>query len=214
VTPLGGHKSIAVDIAVVSATHRNLRDMIAAGQFREDLYYRLNGLVVRLPALRDRSDLRVVARRILLAESPGGTPAISPSVMALFQRYAWPGNIRQLANVLRTAAVMAASEAEITEEHLSDDFHEDIRRVAPAPAPAPAAPLAAAAFALPEARVPVPVSEPAPPPAAAAAPRTLEQSEIALIQAAVDAAHGNISEASKQLGISRNTIYRKLRWGK
>ena len=199
VMPLGGSKAISVDIAVVSATHRNLRDMIAAQQFREDLYYRLNGLVVRLPALRDRSDLRAVARRILIAESPGATPAISASVMGLFERYAWPGNIRQLANVLRTAAVMCANEGEITEEHLSDDFHEDIRRAPLAPPPG--------------ARLASPLSAPELPPATASA-RTLGESEIALIQAAVDAANGNISEASKQLGISRNTIYRKLRWAK
>ncbi len=179
VMPLGGSKAIAVDIAVVSATHRNLREMIAAQQFREDLYYRLNGLVVRLPALRDRSDLRAVARRILLAEAPQATPAISANVMRMFERYAWPGNIRQLANVLRTAAVMAAGEGEITEAHLSDDFLED-QRDTPAATPT-------------------------------AAERSLEESEVALIRAAVDAAGGNISEAAKRLGISRNTIYRKLR---
>jgi transcriptional regulator of acetoin/glycerol metabolism len=205
VMPLGGHKAIAVDIAVVSATHRNLRDMITTGQFREDLYYRLNGLVVRLPALRDRSDLRAVARRILMTESAGGAPAISAAVMNLFQRYAWPGNIRQLANVLRTAAVMCADEAEITEAHLSDDFHEDVLR------DGQAAPLAAR----PAPPAPEPAAAPAPAPMPAPAPvRTLGESEIALIQAAVDAAHGNISEASKHLGISRNTIYRKLRWAK
>jgi len=205
VMPLGGHKAIAVDIAVVSATHRNLRDMITAGQFREDLYYRLNGLVVRLPALRDRSDLRAVARRILVTESHGSAPAISAPVMGLFERYAWPGNIRQLANVLRTAAVMCANEAEITEEHLSDDFHEDVGRASPGAAITPAAPG--------DMRLPVAAPEAAAPPMAVA-PRTLGESEVALIQAAVDAANGNISEASKQLGISRNTIYRKLRWAK
>ena len=183
VTPLGSHKSIAVDIAVVSATHRNLREMIEAKQFRDDLYYRLNGLVVRLPALRDRTDLRAIARRILLAESPHAAPAIGAQAMRMFERYAWPGNIRQLANVLRTAAVMASGEGEITEEHLSDDFLEDARRVC-----APAAPIAADARTC-----------------------TLGESEAALIQAAVDAAGGNISEAAKRLGISRNTIYRKLR---
>ena len=186
VTPLGGNKSIAVDIAVVSATHRNLREMIAAKQFRDDLYYRLNGLVVRLPALRDRSDLRAIARRILLAEAPRATPAIGADVMRMFERHAWPGNIRELANVLRTAAVMAAGEGEITEAHLSDDFLEDVRR-----ADAPVAP----------ARRDV----------QGARGRTLVESEAALIQSAVDAAGGNISEAAKRLGISRNTIYRKLR---
>ena len=74
VTPLGSQKSISVDIAVIGATHRNLREMIEAGTFREDLYYRLNGLVVRLPALRERRDLDIVAQRILLAECPQGTP--------------------------------------------------------------------------------------------------------------------------------------------
>jgi len=181
VTPLGGHKAIAVDIAVVSATHRDLRAMIAAKQFRDDLYYRLNGLVVRLPALRDRSDLRALASRILRAEAPHQTPAIGAAVMRMFERYAWPGNIRQLANVLRTAAVMASGEGEITEAHLSDDFLEDQRDAVP------------------------------PPRAEDASARTLLQSEAALIQSAVDAAAGNISEAAKRLGISRNTIYRKLR---
>ena len=218
VTPLGSHKTIAVDIAVVSATHRNLRDMCAAGSFREDLYYRLNGLVVRLPALRDRSDLRTVARRIVLAEAPDTPSEISSSVMGLFERYAWPGNIRQLANVLRTAVVMAGTEAQITEEHLSEDFLEDVRRqplpaaAVPPPTPTPAA---ASPMHLPAAATMIPVEPIAAPAAASAAPaRTLGESEIALIQAALDAAGGNISEASKALGISRNTIYRKLRWAR
>jgi len=217
VNPLGSHKSIPVDIAVVSATHRNLREMCAAATFREDLYYRLNGLVVRLPALRDRSDLRTVARRIVLAEAPDGPPEISASVMSLFERYGWPGNIRQLANVLRTAVVMAGNEPRITEEHLSEDFLEDVRRQ-PAVAAMPSSVAAVAATSMPPPVAPPVCAEPsaaAPAPAAPAAPaaaRTLGESEIALIQAALDAAGGNISEASKALGISRNTIYRKLRW--
>jgi transcriptional regulator of acetoin/glycerol metabolism len=226
VTPLGSERSIAVDIAVIGATHRNLREMIAAGTFREDLYYRLNGLVVRLPALRERGDLGVVARRILLAECPQDTPAISPAVMALFERYAWPGNVRQLANVLRTAAVMAAGEPQITEQHLSDDFLEDARRGRSCvprsdeeEAPMMAAqPLRNVEVAAPQDRPP----EDTPPVAAAPvtptpAPtieRTLGEASVEMIRAAVDAAGGNISVASKRLGISRNTIYRKLRWGK
>ena len=182
VTPLGSHQSIAVDIAVIAATQRDLRDMIERQQFREDLYYRLNGLVLRLPPLRERSDLDVVASRILQSECLQGAPELSPAVMALLRRHRWPGNIRQLANVLRTAAVLAAVEPQITEAHLSDDF------------PRLHSPVAAAAR-----------------PATAAA-RTLEEVEIDLIRAALEAAGGNISAASKRLGISRNTIYRKLRW--
>ena len=230
VTPLGSQKSIPVDIAVVSATHRDLRGMIEQGRFREDLYYRLNGLVVRLPALRDRSDLAVVARRILSTLGVGGDLQISPAVMALFQRYQWPGNVRQLATVLRTAAVMAAGEPQITEQHLSDDFLDDVRRQPPPAhgaaqeASLPAAPPPASAYAgsgysepvpawAATARIPQPApAEPAAELPAAAGPRTLGEAEIDLIRAAVDAAQGNISLASKQLGISRNTIYRKLRW--
>ena len=91
VTPLGSQKSMPVDIAVIGATHRNLREMIEAGTFREDLYYRLNGLVVRLPPLRERSDLDVVAQRILLRRVPAGHARRSRAdVLALLQR-ATPG---------------------------------------------------------------------------------------------------------------------------
>ncbi|HKW82287.1 MAG TPA: sigma-54-dependent Fis family transcriptional regulator, partial [Burkholderiaceae bacterium] len=217
VTPLGSLKAIAVDIAVVGATHRNLRAMIEAGTFREDLYYRLNGLVVRLPALRERRDLAAVARRILLAECPQSTLEISPAVMTLFGRYAWPGNIRQLANVLRTAAVMASGEREITEQHLSDDFLEDAGRGLP---PDREAASVTQAPALTDAE---PAAEPAVeragegvarPSIDAPAARTLQEAEIEMMRSAIAAANGNISEASKRLGISRNTIYRKLRWSK
>ncbi|HZT55279.1 MAG TPA: sigma-54-dependent Fis family transcriptional regulator [Burkholderiaceae bacterium] len=220
VTPLGSTKSIAVDISVIGATHRNLREMIDRQEFREDLYYRLNGLALRLPALRERSDLEAVAKRILQAERPHDTPELSAPVRELFRRYQWPGNIRQLANVLRTAAVMSVGERQITPLHLSDDFLEDARRGDPAPRTPPPLPVAPSAdriaaagaqsFLPPQATAPD--ARAAPEPAEARAPHTLEQAEIEMIRAALDAAGGNISAASKQLGISRNTIYRKLRW--
>ena len=127
VTPLSGQRSIAVDVALICTTHRNLREMIDRQQFREDLYHRLNGLSVRLPALRERSDLAALAQRILRSECPQDTPGVGMSVMALFRRHPWPGNIRQLANVLRVAAVMAAGTGSITEAHLPDDFLEEVR---------------------------------------------------------------------------------------
>ncbi len=204
VTPLGSAKSLPVDVAVVSATHRNLREMIAAQTFREDLYYRLNGLVVRLPSLRERSDLMTIVRKILRAETNGRQLALDAEVQQLLQAYHWPGNIRQLANVLRTAAVMAGGEPMITREHLSDDFLEDAQRAltveAAVAAPVPQAVVAPVA----EAPSPMPV-----PPATAI---TLEAMEIETIRRALEDAGGNISEASKRLGISRNTIYRRLRW--
>ena len=214
VTPLGSTKSVTVDVSIICATHRNLREMIAAKQFREDLYYRLNGLAVKLPALRERSDLMVLARRILERQVPGQRLELSDEVLRLFRSYAWPGNIRQLFNVLRTAAVMASGDALITRHHLSDDFLDEAQRAA---ATAPAVVPAAAAFTAPAAvMASTPIAAAEEPPAAPAEtttpPRSLQDMEIDAIRQAVDAAGGNISEASKNLGISRNTIYRKLRW--
>ena len=215
VTPLGSAKAVSVDVMLVCATHRNLREMIEQKSFREDLYYRLNGLAVRLPPLRERSDLMALVERILERENPDRRLRLSPDVLRLFQGYHWPGNVRQLFNVLRTASVMAAGDATITRDHLSDDFIDDARQVAAQRAPAVVA---------------TPEPEPAPQrsqvseaesPAAAPpgfgpldpqAGRSLEDIELQSIQRAVDAAGGNISVAAKQLGISRNTIYRKLRW--
>ncbi len=187
VTPLGSARSVAVDVMVIAATHRNLRELIRAQAFREDLYYRLNGLVVRLPALRERSDLEAIVQKILRTECGAGAPGLDDEVRQLFHAYAWPGNIRQLAGVLRTAAVMAEGELLITREHLSDDFVEDAQG-ALAMAPAHAAPQDR----------PVPA--------------TLQDMKLDALRRAVEEAGGNISVASRRLGISRNTIYRKLRW--
>jgi sigma-54 dependent transcriptional regulator, acetoin dehydrogenase operon transcriptional activator AcoR len=205
VTPLGGQRSIPVDIALIAATHRNLREMVEQQQFREDLYYRLNGLALRLPPLRERTDLATLVRRILQLEAPNATPEISAAVTTMFRRCAWPGNIRQLANVLHTAAVMAAGEASITEAHLSDDFIEDARRAVAPPTAAPALPVAARASLAPAAAH----AQPDP----GARKTTLEETELELVRATLAATQGNISETSKRLGVSRNTIYRKLRRG-
>lgn len=213
VTPLGSIKSVAVDVTIISATHRNLREMISRGEFREDLYYRLNGLVVKLPALRERSDLLTIVQKILRAESEGAPPELDADVLALLHGYGWPGNIRQLANVLRTACVMAAGEGRITRAHLSDDFIDDAGRTAGQAQPACALPQPAAT---PMAVQPLQPQQPLPPVAAAPspqpAPTTLEALELQTIRRALEEAGGNISVASKRLGISRNTIYRKLRW--
>ena len=213
VTPLGSAKAVSVDVMLVCATHRNLREMIEQKSFREDLYYRLNGLAVRLPPLRERSDLMALVERILDRESPDRRLRLSPEVVRLFQGYHWPGNVRQLFNVLRTACVMASGEAAITRDHLSDDFIDDARRAAAqrpaavAPEPEPVVMRAAAV----EASAPVASQTPAGG-LDDQAGRSLEDIELQSIQRAVDAAGGNISVAAKQLGISRNTIYRKLRW--
>ena len=194
VTPLGSSRSTPVDVAIICATHRNLREMIDAKAFREDLYYRLNGLAVRLPPLRERSDLAVLVRRILDADPGARHLRLAPEALSLFAGYSWPGNVRQLFNVLRTAAVMAGQDRQITVEHLPDDFLEDVRRQPPVTKAA--SPSASAPAVAPD----------------AVAVLSLEELEVDAIRRAVEAAGGNISEASKRLGVSRNTIYRKLRW--
>ncbi|CAD5373893.1 Sigma-54-dependent Fis family transcriptional regulator [Rubrivivax sp. A210] len=209
VTPLGSARSVAVDVAIICATHRNLREMMERGTFREDLYYRLNGLAVRLPPLRERSDLMPLVRRILDRESGGRQHHLAADVATLFEGYPWPGNVRQLFHVLRTACVMAGPEAAITRLHLPDDFLEEAEaaqaRLAVARAASAAVPEAAAAVAV--AASSTTAAAPAAGPAG-----TLDDMELQAIKRTLEAVGGNISEASKRLGISRNTIYRKLRW--
>jgi transcriptional regulator of acetoin/glycerol metabolism len=210
VTLPGCADSIDVDVAIVSATHANPREMIERHVLREDLYYRLSGLAVRLPALRDRSDLMTLVQKILRAECRGRTPGLDADVVRLFQRYHWPGNVRQLSNVLRSAAVMAADDGIITRAHLSDDLIEDAMR---GEAPAPVQPAGDGLVAPPDATS-VPAGAIAQPGAAATVgkpPGTLYDMALQAIVAAVQQAGGNVSVAAKRLGVSRNKIYRALR---
>ncbi|BAO92111.1 sigma-54-dependent Fis family transcriptional regulator [Caballeronia cordobensis] len=188
VDPLGSSKSIPVDVAIICATHRNLRDMIEQNRFREDLYYRLNGLVVKLPPLRERTDLAAVITKMLHAvsadEACGMRLSIDDEVMSLIERYAWPGNFRQLCNLLRTAAAMVDGDGCIRREHLPEDFFDEPRISAQS------------------------VSE-----ACASSPTgsgRLEEVTASVIAAALARHRGNVSAAARALGISRNTIYRKM----
>ena len=127
VVPLGGGKPVAVDFQLVCATHRRLREEVDAGRFREDLYYRVNGLALQLPALRQRSDLAALVQSMLDVLAPGRALQLAPEVAAAFVRYRWPGNLRQLNNVLRTAvALMADDERQVEWNHLPDDVAEDL----------------------------------------------------------------------------------------
>lgn len=235
VTPLGSGKEYDVDVMLICATNKNLKTLIAQNQFREDLYYRLNGLVVRLPALRERSDFEVVANKILfnLCE-PGQKIQISSEVMALFLQCRWPGNFRQLHNLLRTAVVMVGHSGEIGLEHLPDDFLEEVqqhplRSTLPEPLPCEEA-----ALCMPFSSItppPMPVASPAStylanpvdlmavrpaealplnaiPPSNLGSPR-LQDVALQAMTDALRQCHGNVSAAAKLLGVSRNTIYRK-----
>ena len=219
VTPLGSIKAHVVDVAIICATNCRLKERIRSGHFREDLYYRLNGLLVALPPLRERTDLRPLVRHVLESQVAGGSRySVSEDVMKLFERHPWPGNCRQLANLLRTATVMAGESTTLEREHLPEDFFEDLD--APHPAPAAThpgvhgvAPSHAATHPHAAAHHPATAQHSAAaPPATPHAPASrLQQIELDAIRECVARCGGNISVAARTLGISRNTLYRKLR---
>ncbi len=197
VVPLGGCGGIEVDFSLVCATHRKLPEAVREGRFRADLYFRVSGLAVTLPPLRQRSDLRSLVASILAAE--GGSRSrvsVAEDVLALFEQHHWPGNIRELQNVLRVAfALLEDGQSQIRQCHLPENTFALTMQAAP-PSEPPAAP------------APPPPTAP-PPPAAEGC--LLETIESQFIERVLAECQGNISQAAKRLGISRNTLYRRLR---
>ena len=182
ITPLGGSKAVAVDFALICATHRNLKAEMKIGHFRADLYYRINGLTLMLPALRERKDFAALLNHLLEDLLPGRHIALDPGVATAFADFAWPGNLRQLVNALRTAcALLDDDENRIGWQHLPDDLTEDLR----------------------QRRVTEPVM--------ADASENLRDVSVATITRAISQSHGNMTEAARRLGISRNTLYRRLK---
>src|SRR5262249_50627645 len=115
VTPLGTDEARPVDFQLISASHRHLHDMVAEGTFREDLYYRLAGIELELPPLRERSDCADLIRN-LLAELGRPDAAVAPAAWDLLISHPWPGNVRQLHHVLRSAVALSDG-ASLTLEH-------------------------------------------------------------------------------------------------
>jgi sigma-54 dependent transcriptional regulator, acetoin dehydrogenase operon transcriptional activator AcoR len=109
VLPLGAEKAVPLDLTVIAASHRDLRNLISTGSFREDIYYRLCGATLHLPSLRDRTDKRFLIEKVLADESAllNVHGCISPEAMSLMLQFPWPGNIRQLRNVLRFALAIS-----------------------------------------------------------------------------------------------------------
>jgi len=189
VYPLGGTDSYKVDFALVCATNRKIREEVAAGRFREDLYYRLNGLLITLPRLRDREDRLALARSIVASLAGHGMNIrLSPEVVEIFEHHPWPGNIRQMHNVLRTAVALLGPDEEITVEHLSEDFLEQYKELYCMTGQS----LILDSIA-----------------SLAIEPARLDHLEMVAIRKAIEECGGNISAAARRLGISRNTLYRK-----
>ncbi|MDR6918384.1 transcriptional regulator of acetoin/glycerol metabolism [Pseudomonas sp. 3296] len=177
VVPIGGEPE-AVNVRIISATHRNLLDRVRDGSFREDLYYRLNGLEVALPALRDRSDKSRLLDFLLAEEAGGETVLIDGPAREALLGFAWPGNVRQLRNVLRTLTALCDG-GRIGLE----DLPAMIRQARPAVSSAVEAP-----------------SE-----------HPLDDAERLALLNALEHTRWHMTHTAEQLGVSRNTLYRKLR---
>jgi sigma-54 dependent transcriptional regulator, acetoin dehydrogenase operon transcriptional activator AcoR len=191
-TPVGGNKPIQVDVQVVAATNVQLLEAVEAGRFRRDLYYRLNGAQIHLPPLRDRDDKKTIIHHILRRElnaiSSEETPIeICREVIGLFEHHPWPGNIRQLINVIR-ATLYTAGSPFITTQDLPIDFIAELKQQKC---------LEMTRSELSDIQDNFPVM-------------SLSDWELHGIKTALKDCDGNISLAAKKLGITRTTLYKKM----
>jgi transcriptional regulator of acetoin/glycerol metabolism len=180
VTPLGTDEVRPVDFQLISASHRNLAEMVAEGGFREDLYYRLAGIELQLPPLRERTDRAEVIRNLLAGEGRADA-AITPAAWDLLLRHPWPGNLRQLHHVVRSAVALAAG-APLGPEHF------------PSLGVLPLSP-------------PIAIAAPASEAAVLSPQQTKERQSLLNL---LEAQRWNVSHVAKSLGVSRNTLYRRM----
>ena len=177
VQPVGSSDLFPVDIRIISATNRALREQVQSGRFREDLYYRIGGLTLELPPLRERSDKQALFKRLWEQHrEPTQWAGLSDEVLELFSRHPWPGNLRQVSSVMQVALAMA-EEQPVRPEHLPDDFFVDLE-MEPVEAPEPLG---------------------------------VDLNDAQALNRELKAAGGNISHLARRLGVSRNTLYKRLR---
>jgi DNA-binding NtrC family response regulator len=177
------------DVRVVAATHRDLRAMLASGRFREDLYYRLSTFPIALPALRDRpEDMALLAEALLARVAPQRRMTLSTGALAALQRHAFPGNVRELRNVLERATLLADG-TRIEAEHVAQALGND------------AAPRAASALGTDlTAGPPVQNND-----------VSLRSVALAVLQAQLKTHQGSRAALARKLGISERSLYRRLR---
>jgi transcriptional regulator of acetoin/glycerol metabolism len=186
VMPLGGNKVVSVDVRILSATQRDPVDLIAKGLFREDLYYRLNGITVRMPPLRQRTDRADLIRKLLQSETgTGPAVGIDPELLERLVRHSWPGNVRQVRNVVRTMLALRASDR-LTLADFSDDW------------------LAGGTA------VPASGGEPRVAEVDADGESVLSGAERDALRRTLEGCRWNVSAAAARLHISRRTMYRKM----
>ena len=179
---VGSTEPRKADIRLISATHRHVRDMVEAGSFRQDLYFRLNTFPIELPALRERAeDIPVLAESLLARVAPDRRLQLSEPALACLKGYAYPGNVRELRNVLERAALLCDGDA-ITPAHLP----AEIRNPASPPVPG------AAAGAI------VPTG-------------SLKAMARSVLEARLADHRGSRKALAEELGISERTLYRRLK---
>ncbi|AXQ14363.1 sigma-54-dependent Fis family transcriptional regulator [Shewanella algae] len=181
VVPIGSNQAHSVDIQVIAATHMDLPALVQQGAFRADLYYRLNGLQVTLPALRQRSDLRRLIHK-LHQRYRVRPQSLCPVLEQRLLQYHWPGNLRELDNLMQVACLMAEESPELNWQTLPESLQQTLGTAEEAMA------------------------------GVAPAPGNNLHSQMQMqIRDTWLACNGNVSEAARRLGISRNTLYRKLK---
>ncbi|GAB1098587.1 MAG: sigma-54-dependent Fis family transcriptional regulator [Shewanella algae] len=181
VVPIGSNQAHSVDIQVIAATHMDLPALVQQGAFRADLYYRLNGLQVTLPALRQRSDLRRLIHK-LHQRYRVRPQSLCPVLEQRLLQYHWPGNLRELDNLMQVACLMAEEFPELNWQTLPESLQQTLGTAEEAMA------------------------------GLAPAPGNNLHSQMQMqIRDTWLACNGNVSEAARRLGISRNTLYRKLK---
>jgi two-component system NtrC family response regulator len=186
---VGDNQPIMVDVRVVCATHRALEEMVAAGEFREDLLFRINTFEIAIPPLRDRrADIPGLVRhfvRLARPQTPPQAEVAEAAVLDVLASHPWPGNVRELANVVEHALVLCDG-LPLTVAHLParlGALRAAVADAAPAPAAAPAAP---------------------------ARPLSLRELEMQAILAGLERNGGNKPKTAEELGISLKTLYNKL----
>lgn len=195
VMPLGAEQAIPVDLQVICATHRDLQGLVDDGRFRLDLYYRLAGLTLKLPPLRERADKEALIHSLLYAEAREldyMVPPLADGVLSLLVAHAWPGNIRQLKNTLRAALALSGGDA-IGIEHLPAEVVHAACTILPPPR------LSSLGFNEVASMQPV----------AAAATTATGGPREALLQA-LRQHSWNVTQAARSLGACRATVYRRM----
>jgi transcriptional regulator of acetoin/glycerol metabolism len=207
VVPLGGEAPVKLDIRLVSATHCDLAQKIESGAFREDLYYRLQGVTLTMPPLRERADRCALIRQLAFEESDAGCPVeLDDSLVAVLERQRWPGNLRQLRHLLRTIIALRESDR-LTLHDLPPEYRADLADGVPVPATAAVPPAAPATAPCGQEEATAGAGAGA---RAQAALNPFESAERAVLLQELKRHQWNLSGVARELNISRNTLYRKL----